>query len=282
MASRFSDRIGVTQPLTILQLDGMGTSLRTSLWNVLHNHFEHKTEDRWRSLARIVAQYFRKTPIDDVPILDRQCREWMKSYFNALQWHEVYNLIEFIAENFRAAQGAYGADSRRFVVSINSALESECSGYRFVGGVLCPVTSSDELSSIDEAIRCTAASRLQGAQAHIKTALSLLSKKPEPDFRNSIKESISAVESVAKVLGKDDAQGLSGALNELAKKAPIHGALKSAFVSLYGYTSDEKGIRHAHLTEDSSVGFDEAKYMAVACSAFVNYLISKANKAGLL
>ena len=33
----------------------------------------------------------------------------------------------------------------------------------------------------------------------------------------------------------------------------IHGALKSAFSSLYGYTSDSGGIRHSLLEDDISV-----------------------------
>jgi hypothetical protein len=52
-------------------------------------------------------------------------------------------------------------------------------------------------------------------------------------------------------------------------------------VKLYGYTSDDSGIRHAIL-DQPTVGFDEAKFMIVSCSAFVNYLIAKAGAVGLL
>jgi hypothetical protein len=62
----------------------------------------------------------------------------------------------------------------------------------------------------------------------------------------------------------------------------LHPALEKAFLSLYGYSSDEDGIRHPILDDPSSVGFDEAKFMLVACSAFVNFLIAKAGAAGLL
>jgi len=54
----------------------------------------------------------------------------------------------------------------------------------------------------------------------------------------------------------------------------MHHALIKGFSSLYGYTSEADGIRHA-LLEEPHVGFDEAKYMLVSCSAFVNYLIAK-------
>src|SRR5262249_50572550 len=105
--------------------------------------------------------------------------------------------------------------------------------------------------------------------------------KPTPDHRNSIKEAISAVEAAAKLIAGSEGSGLGPALNRLAAKVTLHGALKAAFLSLYGYTSDSGGIRHALLEEDN-VGYDEAKFMLVACSAFVNFLISRAGPAGLL
>ena len=66
---------------------------------------------------------------------------------------------------------------------------------------------------------------------------------------------------------------LGAALNELEKNGvKIHGAMKNAFSSLYGYTSDKSGIRH-NLGVDENTTFEEAKYMLVSCSAFLNYLI---------
>ena len=46
---------------------------------------------------------------------------------------------------------------------------------------------------------------------------------------------------------------------------------------IYGYTSNGDGIRHALLEEDS-LEYEDALYMLVSCSAFVNYLISKFEK----
>lgn len=49
--------------------------------------------------------------------------------------------------------------------------------------------------------------------------------------------------------------------------------MKSAFEKLYGYTSDANGIRHAGNIGGNSSTFEEAKFMLVSCSAFINYLI---------
>lgn len=89
-----------------------------------------------------------------------------------------------------------------------------------------------------------------------------------------IKESISAVEAAALALaGEMKNIKLSSALKKLPD---LHGALRNAFISLYGYTSDEPGIRHSLETEQANVGEAEARFMIIACSAFVNYLRDKA------
>ncbi len=69
-------------------------------------------------------------------------------------------------------------------------------------------------------------------------------------------------------------------MKEIETKISLHPALKDAFSSLYGYTSDAEGIRHA-LLDEPNLSFEDAKFMLVSCSAFINYLISKAPKAGI-
>ena len=95
-----------------------------------------------------------------------------------------------------------------------------------------------------------------------------MSKKPEPDYQNSIKESISAVEGICKLLTKIESGGIKDALRILADKIEIPVALKEGFEKLYGYTSGKDGIRHPILSK-RNVGFAEAKYMLVSCSAFL-------------
>ena len=106
---------------------------------------------------------------------------------------------------------------------------------------------------------------------HIRLALEKLSDRSKPDYRNSIKESISAVEAACKLISGDDKATLTPALRKISG---LHPALIQAFEKLYGYTCDAEGIRHA-LTEEENLDQNDAKYMLIACSAFVNYLIAK-------
>ena len=57
----------------------------------------------------------------------------------------------------------------------------------------------------------------------------------------------------------------------------IHGAMKTAFEKLSGYTSDSDGIRHGGI-DFTNAPAEDAKYMLVSCSAFINYLIEKQSK----
>jgi hypothetical protein len=89
-----------------------------------------------------------------------------------------------------------------------------------------------------------------------------LSDKATPDYRNSIKESISAVEGLCKLIIKDSDTTLGSALERIEKNGTvlIHKNLKDAFKHLYWYTSDAAGIRHA-IKDSSSVDFVDAKFM---------------------
>ncbi len=277
---KFSERLGFIESPRFLQTEGMSDALKNSLWNFVVSMFDAK-DGEWLSAASCIAQFFRKVPVDELPHYDVRCREWTKAYFFSLHWYEIYDFIEFVADSYKNIF-RYGSLNREKIHAVcNKLFEQEYSGYRFVAGVLAPISNPAETSEISTAIEITSRAGLDGAHAHIQTALQLLAQRPEPDYRNSVKEAISAVESMVKQLSSSNAQGLAGALDELSKQLPLHGALRAAFVKLYGYASDESGIRHAILDEPN-VGFDEAKYMVVVCSAFVNFLASKAQVVGLL
>jgi hypothetical protein len=50
---------------------------------------------------------------------------------------------------------------------------------------------------------------------------------------------------------------------------------------IYGYTCDDQGIRHG-LTNNDEPEQEDARFMLVTCSAFVNMVIEKARKKGKL
>lgn len=83
------------------------------------------------------------------------------------------------------------AFGNRYMQRLDSALERAGSPYRFSGVELIPITDQAELDEIARAMR----SPFAGARSQIAQGVALLSMKPEPDYRNTIKDSVSAVAS---------------------------------------------------------------------------------------
>jgi hypothetical protein len=186
----------------------------------------------------------------------------------------VYDFVEFISQNGKSYKHA------DFEREVNRVLERDVSAYRLIDKHIARITNPTEVEAIEDARQITAELSLAGATAHLDAALMMLSDRTSPDYRNSIKESISAVESVAKQIAGDTSADLGRAIMALERKTPLHGALKAGFLSLYGFTSDSSGIRHA-LMDSPTVDFTDAKYMLVTCSAFVSFLATRARESGI-
>ena len=153
------------------------------------------------------------------------------------------------------------------------------SPYRIVDNeVLCPIGSDEDGKAVEKAFTDLKSAGLTGGREHLKKASTELAAG---NFASSVRESIHAVESVVRVLESDG--DFSRALAKLEAKTNIHGALKRGFTAIYGFTSDEQGIRHSLLEkEPPTVDEADAQFMIGACSAFVSYLISKARSVDLL
>jgi hypothetical protein len=250
--------------------------LRHGLWQAcLESFFNHggghyEFDQPFRAIMQgIYVDHFKLTSQHvpygyDAGIADIQRR------FYSVEWWEVYNFLEFLI--FEFDQAPFGTDGA-FAERVSFFLEREKSGYRLLDNRFVPITDDVELSAISDAANLGA--KFSGTREHIREAITLFSKKPKADYRNSIKEAISAVEAAARVVTGNPKATLGDALKVLSSKIAIHAAMKDGMNKLYGYTSDEAGIRHALLNE-SRIDEAEAKFMIVTCSAFINFCVQRA------
>jgi hypothetical protein len=282
----FSERKGLKTVRTEIQIDSMDDALKNQLWNLLNVFYwdtmrgygEWVTRQPYlNSLFRAMWHNYFKKPIDTMPTYWEELYKLTRDYFFNCNWNEVYEFLEVIVFYYEEAEDK--AKNEKFEKACNYVLERELSAYRFVKGRIIETTSKEEISEIEEALD----SPFKTVSSHLENALKLFSDRKSPDYRNSIKESISAVEAICRSIAENKNASLGEALDIIEKRGKIglHGALKDAFDHLYGYTSSADGIRHAYSEEKVNADYEEAKFMLVACSAFVNYLVSKAAKAGL-
>ena len=273
----FSQRKGIKPTAEVLQVNSMTEELRNSLWNALDVAF-------WSTKNFVYAQYgygeieefsrqlwfnYFKKPVDSRPdngSPDRggQILKEIRSYFFACSWNEVYDFLEFLVHTF-------SGQKPRLQDYLNTILTREFAGYRFIDGHVVDITDKQERAMLEEAL---GDKTFVAVGAHLARALELLSDRTNPDYRNSIKESVSAVEAMARIIADAPRATLGEALKVLERVGHLHPALKEGFLKLYGYASDEQGIRHAMLNEPN-ISQADAKYFLLSCTSFVNYL--KAN-----
>ena len=263
--NRFSQRKGYKPVAEVIQIDSMNSELRNSLWNTLDGRIWSSNylqgQNRIRPFSEALWFDFFKKPIDSRPATNYLILKEIRDYFFDSEWYEVYDFLEFVVEHYQRGDS-------RLVMMLNSILERELSGYRFVSGRLTDITNAQELEMLGKALTD---SRFAGVDTHLQQALNLYANREKPDYRNSIKESISAVESMAKIVSREPKATLGDALKAIEKNGLLHKSLKQGFLSLYGYTSNSDGIRHA-IMEKSKLSSADARYFLLSCTSFVNYL----------
>ena len=283
---KFSQRIGRTPLTKDIQLENIDEELKNGLWNIydlfILSRISTEFSYQWNKnpstfFSNSLWHHYFKKPIDQIPYNFSRVQTEIRNYFFSCNWYQLYDLIETTID--LVEDNCFEIQRKELFESFNHILEREFAGYRFIEGNLSPITNPTEMKEIEEALSLTGNfTSLKGSNTHLREALSKLSDRQNPDYRNSIKESICAIESIAKIISENAKDSLGASLDKIKGKLKIHPALERGFKQIYGYTSDSDGIRHA-LTEETTCDFEDAKFMLVSCSAFINYLVAKANKA---
>lgn len=282
----FAERMGHRAARSLVQRDDLDMETRTELWNVLvilRNIFGSVAETTYRAdtteahvLEAVWAWQFKK-PRDE---MNGAAYVWgaIKSSIFKADWYDVLDLVEAIVKNLERYQTHASRDLPSLVPAwFNNCFERYLVGYRFIGNEITPLDSKAEAEAVVSAQEDT--NSIAGARHALDRAVELLADRNNPDYPNSIKESISAVESVVKKVTGEGTLGAGLGKLETAGLA-IHPALKGAWSKMYGWTSDADGIRHAGI-EAATADQALAKYVLVVCSAFVSYLIEEGRKKDL-
>ena len=286
----FSDRNKINPVNTTIQIKDFDKRTRVQLQNMLSNMYEKVYQGDLSYLNENIQLFFRyvlgeiyseridvRTKYDDDvfwkmvngTILNDGYDDVLTLIEGIVQYWDKYIQNERLYNPYN-----YRVFGEKSVFSVaNGIFEQEYIGYRFIDGIITPITDDLEINAIDETLKNT----YEPVKNNISKANSLLADRDNPDYENSIKESISAVEALCQIIAGVD--GREATLGNTLKKMEdngviIHKGLQSAFQKLYGYTSNANGVRHAGDIGGSSSTFEEAKFMLVACCAFINYLTS--------
>ena len=247
---------------------------------VLNDYYETR---HIHGISRIIWSFkfdIRLIPHDEIPhpkpSIDRQ---FSREVVLHGQYHEVITFVEYILRHEECSCGLCHA--------IEHAFERTSTAYfvEKIGDIptIMPWISRETGEATRRAIDTLDSGSMDGATTHLRQAMEHINSGQHAD---SIADSIHAVESVACAIDPRANKTLGPALDSLVKAGVLkHHALKEAFKKLYGYTSDEEGVRHALVLKGAAdVGLDEAVFMFGACfgacASFAAYLIQKHRQTG--
>lgn len=274
----FSERYGY-DPRKEVVFEDVTPNIRNRVWNlfyheeiapeILVNHNFHRYNTETKPLENAILDQF--GIVVDSATRGIIAQERLKKFLTKeCEWYQIYDFIELHLLHSETDKRDFYSDK------YNMMLESEKSGYRVLNLQVVPITNTHELQEIASAI----STPYPAPNKHLEKALKLYADRNEPDYENSVKESISAVEAMCCVItGSTGGNStLNAAIKRLKDKGVhIHPCMEKAFISLYGYASDEHGIRHGGI-DFKNVPAEDAKFMLVSCSTFINYLLEKMSK----
>ena len=258
------------QPLNLEELNRRG---RVQFWNVFYETFiepddeDEIDEDELSDLSFSLHMDFFGGAIDEAPSYWNYFDEF-KEYFMEREFNKIFDLLTFlmrhkvcpeafkskICDVFRQCQLAYVIDT-----------DSSPTVYR--------ASTPEEGQATIDAWRVLRECGLDGARQHLMQSSVFINRG---QWAQSVRESISAVESVARQIAPGT-NTLGAALDKMRNQGLLeHPALYQGLDRLYGYTSNEQGVRHSLLDQgQSNVGQDEAVFMLGACASFASYLWRK-------
>lgn len=279
----FADRNKIKEENTTMQILDFDKRTRVALINItdviIHSYFPNidisHLSDRYADaqdfLKNLLADVYSYTVNWSASVTYANAKAIINDTISTDDYASVLSVIEYITQMVQMQpyrNVSYKGRTYTAQQAYNFIMQQEYMGYRLIKGQARPITDENEVSAVQETVDI----KYSDVKQHISKALNFLSDRQAPDYANSIKESISAVERMCSIiLGK--ATTLVDALKHLEDSGvKIHPALKGAFIKLYGYTSDASGIRHAGELGGPDSTFEEAKFMLISCCAFINYL----------
>ena len=121
--------------------------------------------------------------------------------------------------------------------------------------------------------------RLQNARKHFDKALQFFRHPTRPDYENSVKEAVCAVEAAGKALFP---MAKAATLGDLAKwlastdEVSVPKAICQTIVGVYAFRSGGDGVGHGGAT-GGKASLEVSEYIVAVCASQIIYFIDLAN-----
>ncbi|UST92745.1 AbiJ-NTD4 domain-containing protein [Pseudomonas siliginis] len=215
------------------------------------------------------------------------CQEGLAFTIKKCEWYQFYDCVEVIGEELQEIEPLYedasgDIDVPKFTFAAYRARVNELFNKHQIGWRLnvksqlesaLPKDLSDRMETVEKQL-----DQYEAAREHFRKAKRYaLGTHKDPE--NSIKESVSAFESVGRVLYEKSAT-LGDALSKMKKDGVVPPMLVAVMEKFYAYANAAPGVRHGAAQMPKSAEMDAELAMHLS-AAFIRYAIEiKGSKSG--
>ena len=281
----FSQREGKAPLPEPMRLEYISRDFRNLVWLAVDNaikremFFDRDIEqiidayEKHDSMYHVVSDYTFKVlhwPHDSIDHRPIKHQELLRKTIIGKRYDFALTLVEFILR--------HNLCPKQLQKDLKNAFKEVPLAYavQIINGLptIVPRFSEESGAATQQAIEAIEQIGPAGAKTHLHDAAEAINEKR---YADAVRESIHAVESVARTIDPNAGKTLGPALTSLEKAGVLnHPSLRDGFKKLYGYTSDKQGIRHALLEEGAAdVDLDDAVFMFGACASFAAYLVNR-------
>ena len=271
----FSQRTGLAPSPPQLKLGEVSADLRRLLFYYVSLEIDRESYDppygdahfreKWKRVAADLHVIFFKQPADKFDNGTFENKQKLNIFIQRADIGNLFDLIEFLVRHRNC--------SAELKCELADAFVAARAAYRiFDNEYIAAIGTDQQAEAFEHAI---ADAEVKNATAARKQLIAAAVALRNSDWPGTVRESIHAVEAMAVRLAPDT-DTLGAALKVLEQRGHLHGGLKSAISSLYGYSSDEEGVRHALVFNDEAqVDEADALFMLGVCASLVSYLLAR-------
>lgn len=231
-------------------------------------------------IERLCAENGHETDSEDYD--SWTCWDALKCRLMNLEWYQFYDFVEITAIKIKEKEIEYSSawDNSRFESfmfpsyrqKVNDLFSQHKIQWKLSDGGKLETSLPKDLETRVAAIDSTLQDEFEPARVHYSKARSYI-LSPSKDPENSIKESVSAVESVCKAIYPKCAT-LGDALKAMKREQLISPMLVTVFEKFYAYTNAEPAVRHGS-NKMSGVDEMDAELALHMSAAFIRTIISR-------
>lgn len=211
------------------------------------------------------------------------CVDALKCLLKDVPWYAFYDFVELAAKNLREEEqfrfdttwlSKYGVT--RYIKQVNALFDEEKIAWRLNSNCeLIREIPSAYTAVLNSAEKSLSRDEFEPAREHYRKAFRYIYQRPI-DPENGIKEIVSSIESIGKILYPGTAT-LGDVIKELRKDSAFPQLLVSVIDKFYIFANAEPAIRHGGATS-SKITLNDAELSLHIGVALIRFLLSKNNR----